>query len=77
MKVEKIIYAVIISVIVLSVAQALYPTLAAIITNITGTTSYTGTAILTVLTAIYWVLISAALVLFWVKSFGISTGGKY
>jgi hypothetical protein len=74
MKVEKIIYSVIITVVILTVAQALYPTMSAIITNITGS-GYAGIGILTVLTVLYWILISAGLVLYWVKSFGI--GGKY
>lgn len=72
---EKLIYAVIISIVVLSVAQALYPTLSDYITNITGA-GYGGTAILAVVATLYWVLISAGVVLFWVKSFGIHMGGR-
>jgi hypothetical protein len=72
---EKVIYAVILTVIILAVSGALYPVMQTYITNITGS-GYAGTAILVVLSTLYWILISAGVVIFWLKSFGIKMGGK-
>ena len=72
MEPKKIINSVIMAVIVLAVAGALYPTLTAYINNITG--SFANTGILTVVGVLYWILISAGMVMYFVKSFGI--GGK-
>jgi len=72
MEPKKIINSVIMAVIVLAVAGALYPTLTTYINNITG--SFANTGILTVVSVLYWILISAGMVMYFVKSFGI--GGK-
>lgn len=75
MNIEKIIYSVVIIVVVLAVAGALYPTLATQVTNISGS-GFGGTAMLVIVSVLYWVLISASVVLYMVKSFLPKMGGK-
>jgi hypothetical protein len=72
---NKIVNAVIMMVVILAVAGALYPTLMTYINNITGTFSNTG--ILVVVGVLYWILIAAGLVLYMLKSFGIKVGKGY
>ena len=72
---NKIINTVILSVVILAISGALYPTLLSYVNNITGT--YSNTAILSIISVLYWILISAGMVLYWVKAFGVGgMGGK-
>jgi len=75
LKPQAVINAVILMVVILAVASALYPILQGYITNITGTYP-AGTGILVVVSTLYWILIAAGLVLYMMKSFGVHLGGK-
>lgn len=65
---EKIIYATIIVVVILAIAGSLYPTLVTYVNNITGS-GWTGTAIVAIISVLYWILVGAGIVLYFVKSF--------
>lgn len=72
----KVINSVILMIIVLAVSGALYPILQTYITNVTGS-GYAGTAILALVSTLYWILISAGIVLYMMKSFGVHFGKQY
>lgn len=76
MDVKKLIVGVILSYVGLQVAGILYPLLSALITNLTGY-GYTGIAVLTIITSLYWLLIAFAIVMYLLSSLGMNLGKKY
>lgn len=67
MNIEKVITELVLIIVFLYVANAMYPPLLDVITNITGT--YGNTAMVLLITILYWILVSASVLLYFVKVF--------
>jgi hypothetical protein len=67
----KIIGTIILIIIVLAVAGSLYPTFTEYIDNATGS-GFTGTALLSVASVLYWIIISAVVLLSLIEGLGLS-----
>ena len=75
MEPKKFLFTIIMTIVILSIAGGIYPSLLTTINNITGS-GWTGTAMLVVVSIIFWILTASGVILFLMDGMGIKYGKR-